>query len=356
MRSPKGLIPFALPLVLASCAPGPSRPRPLVVFPPAPDTPRIQFLVGISEAADLGGRPSLLEALAGQSGDAQASIIKPFGVSIASGKIYVCDTVYRGVAVIDLERRRLESFRPPDLPGRMRTPVNCFADERDGHLYVTDTGRRAVFVFDSSLEYVGQIGGADGFRPNDAFVDDSVVWVTDASSHRVRVYDRQTLVERWSFPDAEPPDPAFLHQPTNLHVTDDRVYVTDFGAFQVKVYDRQGRYLMSIGGYGDGLGQFARPKGVAVDRRSRVYVADAAFNNVQVFNSDGDLLLFFGGSGPGPGSLAFPAQVSIDYEHLEHFRRYVDESFDLEYLILIANQYGPAKVSVYGFVRPKGQG
>lgn len=49
------------------------------------------------------------------------------------------------------------------------------------------------------------------------------------------------------------------------------------------------------------MGDFARPKGVAVDSEGHIYVVDAAFGNVQIFNSEGLLLLFFGQMGTGPG-------------------------------------------------------
>jgi hypothetical protein len=139
-----------------------------------------------------------------------------------------------------------------------------------------------------------------------------------------------------------------------LHLADGKVYVTDFGDFTVKVYSRAGDHLRTVGSYGDGVGQFTRPKGIAVDRDSILYVADAAFNNVQLFNAAGEVLMFFGGSSGGPGSMSLPAQIALDYENLDYFRRYVDDSFELLYLIFVTNQYGRAKLGVYGFVRPKG--
>ncbi|NOY61413.1 MAG: hypothetical protein GXO75_21070 [Calditrichaeota bacterium] len=48
--------------------------------------------------------------------------------------------------------------------------------------------------------------------------------------------------------------------------------------------------------------------------------------------------------------MKLPAQVFIDYDHLDYFRKYVDPSFKLKFLIFVTNQYGPEKVIVYGFV------
>jgi DNA-binding beta-propeller fold protein YncE len=177
--------------------------------------------------------------------------------------------------------------------------------------------------------------------------------VTDGGSGKIKVYEKGTLRELRAFPDIAPGQPGYLRRPTNLYVTGDRVYATDFGAFSVKVYTRDGQFVTSVGSHGDGLGQFARPKGIAVDSASILYVVDAAFANIQAFDPDGELLMFFGGNYGGPGAMLLPAQVTIDYDNLSHFERYVHQDFELKYLILVTNQYGPDKVSVYGFVEPK---
>jgi hypothetical protein len=46
------------------------------------------------------------------------------------------------------------------------------------------------------------------------------------------------------------------------------------------------------------------------------------------------------------------ADVTISYTGLDYFSKYVDKSFNLKYLIFVTNQYGPDKISVYGFVEP----
>jgi hypothetical protein len=343
-----------LAVSLAGCGAKPAGPAELVVYPAPPDTPRIQFLKHITTSRDLDARRSIFETLVGEGENEVELLVKPFGLAVGEGKIYICDTVFRGVRVIELDRGRLRNIRPRDVPGGMEVPVGCALDEEDGRLYVVDTGRREVLVFDAELAFASAISGPKGFRPNDVAVDAEGIWVTDASSHVIRVYDKETTAEIRALPQLDPKHPGFLHQPTNLHIAGDRIYVTDFGDFTVKVYSRAGEHLTTVGSYGDGTGRFTRPKGIAVDRDSVLYVADAAFNNVQLFNAAGEVLMFFGGSSSGPGSMSLPAQIALDYENLDYFRQYVDDSFELLYLIFVTNQYGPAKLGVYGFIRPRG--
>jgi hypothetical protein len=66
----------------------------------------------------------------------------------------------------------------------------------------------------------------------------------------------------------------------------------------------------------------------------------------------GKVLMFFGGPYKVPGNMWLPADVALSYTNLEYFRQFVDPSFNLKYLVFVSNQYGPDKVSVYGFVEP----
>jgi hypothetical protein len=98
-----------------------------------------------------------------------------------------------------------------------------------------------------------------------------------------------------------------------------------------------------------------RPKGIAVDREGRFYVVDAATEVVQVFDAQGRLLLFFGEPAGSEVGLVLPAKVMVDYDHVDLFREYAADDFAVEYLIFVTNQYGPRKVSVYGYGRRRAQ-
>ena len=111
--------------------------------------------------------------------------------------------------------------------------------------------------------------------------------------------------------------------------------------------------IRTIGSYGKALGQFVRPKGIAVDYNDLLYVVDAGFENVQIFDNKGNLLMFFGGSYEKPGDMWLPAKVIIDYKNLHYFEKYVYKGFKLKYLIFVTNQYGPDKINVYGFIELK---
>ena len=78
-----------------------------------------------------------------------------------------------------------------------------------------------------------------------------------------------------------------------------------------------------------------------------MYVVDAAFDNVQMFNPDGRVLMFFGSGGGHPGSMDLPAGICINESDIELFRQYVHPAFEPHRLIVVTNQFGRHKVSVY---------
>jgi hypothetical protein len=59
--------------------------------------------------------------------------------------------------------------------------------------------------------------------------------------------------------------------------------------------------------------------------------------------------MLFGTLGTNPGQMYLPADVIIDYENMDLFSDYAVKGAKLEFLVLVTNQYGPHKVSVYGF-------
>ncbi len=322
----------------------------IVIYPPPPDTTRIQYLTSISSSLDVtGNRSALGKFIFGNYDDLE--IRKPYGINVHGSIVYICDTGLDLIEIIDLENNNFEYFIPSGR-GQLKKPVNCFVDDR-GYLYVADVERKQVVIFDSDRNFVQAIGEQDQFKPTDVFVYDNKIWVANFEDNAIMIYDVESYSFISRFPDANVGNEDFLYSPTNLFVTDSRVYVSDFGDFKIKVYTHEGQFIMSVGSYGNRIGQFVRPKGIAVDSSSNLYVVDAGFENIQIFNKDGKLLMYFGGPYKKPGDMYLPAKVNLDYNNLEYFEHYVDDSFELKYLIFVSNQYGPDKINVYGFVEPK---
>jgi sugar lactone lactonase YvrE len=340
----------ALLALVAGCATKKPVTRNYTVFPAPPDEPRIQYLMSYGSETDLGGHGRFNEFIVGKEKEFRP-IWKPYGVAIRKGKVYVCDTQAANVSMADLSRRKLDYLKP-DGQAAMRLPINVAVDE-EGLIYVTDIGRGQVLIYGKEGQLQGQIGKPGEMKPCGITLAKDRLYVTDMTNHCVRVYNKTTREQLFTVPRDTTNSNAKILGPTNVAVDEQgRICVSDTQGFAVKLYDAEGNFLRSIGDLGVTPGQFSLPKGVGVDRQGRIYVLDAAAPVVQLFDAEGNLLMFFGQPNTsGPGGLYLPAGLCVDYENVDLFQRYAAPGFKLEYLILITNQVGPHKVSVYGFLR-----
>jgi len=340
-----------LPAVLiCSCSRQPGRipdQNNLIIYPAPPAKTRIQYLTSFSSSSEFKGKQKAINKfLFGEK--APLPIVKPYGIAIHESKIYICDTGIGGLEILDLSENSFEYFIPAGK-GQLQLPINCHIDS-EGNIYIADGNRKQVVIFDQELKYLDEITLEGNAKPTDLFVDDSKIWISAVDDHKILIYKKSDLSFLRSFPDNIIENEAYLYQPANINILDSNIYVSDFGDCRIKIFDTDLNYKKDFGGAGRGFGQFTRPKGISTDNSGNIYVVDAAFENIQIFNPSGDLLMHFGGTYNGPGGMWLPADVTINYSCLEYFEDFVDDSFELEYLIFVTNQYGPDKVSVYGFV------
>lgn len=336
--------------LLASCAGTPDAKRSHFFYPPLPAKPRIQYLTSFSGTNLKKSKKSSFSdfVLGKNSVEEQGVITKPYGVGMFDEKLYVVDLRLPGYHVLNFEDQIVKKVTGSG-DGRMVKPVNITFDA-DGSKYITDTQRERILVYDKNDKFLRALGKNKQFKPADVVLTTDLLYVTDLKHHKVHVLDKDTGEALFSFGKAGSKDKDFFF-PTNMTMTEDGyLYISDTGNYRVLKYLRGGKKLISqFGKIGSGVGQFARPKGVAVDKKGRMYVVDSAFENVQIFDAQGNVLLFFGEPGNNIGNLNLPVDIAIDYDHVDHFKKYARQGFNIEYLIMVTSQFGPYKVNVYGF-------
>src|SRR5262245_57341385 len=115
-----------LVVLAAGCATKKPITKEYTLFPPAPDEPRIQYLMSYGSETDLGGRGKFVEFIVGKEREFKP-IWKPYGVVIKKGKIYVCDTQAANVSKADLVKHTMEYLKPEGR-GTLKTPINIVVD------------------------------------------------------------------------------------------------------------------------------------------------------------------------------------------------------------------------------------
>ncbi len=323
----------------------------LIVFPSPPEQARFQFLTKISSSTDI-EKPQGLFSKMVTGEERPKGMVKPYGIFLKKGKLFVCDNYTGGLEVLDLEKKSFDYFAPLGK-GQFRTPINCFVDDK-GYLYVADPGQSMVLVYDENGRFVKSFGEKEKFKPSDVNVYENKIFVANSANSKIYVYNNDSISKLlYTIPRADDPNAYPLCMPTNIAVSDGKVYAADFGCSKVKIYSTDGTFLDTIGRPGDQPGDFAKLKGIAVDKEGNIFCVDAAFENVQIFNKEKQFLMDFGGHFQGNGGLYLPAKIIIDYDNLKYFQQYVDPSFDLKYLVIVTSQYGPNLINIYGRVEPK---
>jgi sugar lactone lactonase YvrE len=91
------------------------------------------------------------------------------------------------------------------------------------------------------------------------------------------------------------------------------VYVADRGNNRIQVFTTAGTPSFKFGASGAGNGQFATPRGVALDRSGNaMYVADTLNNRVQQFTSAGVFVRKWGSAGSASGQFNGPSGIAVD--------------------------------------------
>jgi DNA-binding beta-propeller fold protein YncE len=275
----------------------------MLYWPFPPEKPRIKFedlIVGSIDATGVrSGKFSHL--FFGEEGEKK--FIKPSFVAVRDGVMYVTDI--GAVHVYDFAGKKYGVIKGPGII----TPSGVAAGP-DGRVYVGETSRKKVFIFDSGGKEVGSIAGFSA--PAGLAIDAARgrLVVSDAKEHKISVFD---LGGKPLFAVSGRGDgPGQLNIPYDVAVDrQGRIYVVDSGNFRIQIFDSEGKFVRAFGQVGTMPGQFARPRGIALDSEGHIYVVDAAFGNFQIFDEFGNVYLAVGQNGVEPGEFQLPSGIAI---------------------------------------------
>ena len=125
--------------------------------------------------------------------------------------------------------------------------------------------------------------------------DEGNVWASDQRGHQVFKWTAEGELLMTLGQKGTPGDPPrLLTQPTDLVVAPNgNIFVTEGhggGGNRVSKYASDGRFIMSWGTTGSGVGEFIVPHTIALDSQGRVFVGDRMNNRIQIFDQQGNFL------------------------------------------------------------------
>lgn len=294
-------------------------------WPSAPAKAKVSYIKMFSTPEDLGIRKGFWQRL-GEffTGTEEFQLVRPMAITTVDDVIFVADPGAKGVHRFDINKSKYDLIKvkyektllspvsivsdkkggvyfsdsalkrvfyikagadtavPLELDAELEQPTGLAVDKKTGHLYVVDTMRHQVLVFDQTGDHLESIGGR-GIAKGE-FNFPTMAWSNDAGE----------------------------------------LLVTDSLNFRVQVFNQQGRYVRQLGKLGSATGYQARPKGVATDQLGNVYVVDSLFHNLQVYNQAGSFLLNVGEQGQSLGQFWLPTGIHIDQQQ----KIYIADSYN----------------------------
>ncbi|MBU5614607.1 NHL repeat-containing protein [Geomonas azotofigens] len=342
--------------LLAGCAGTTASVGP-VFFPPPPEEPHVQYLTGISSSTDFGSNQSSLSKLLVGGTETVTRFAKPYGIAEYNGKLYVCDIGASQVVVVDFVNKIIKNLVEERGSGKLRKPVSIAVDD-EGLVYVADTGRKDVAVYNQAGKYVKSYGKTfDHVSLSGVAIYKDDLYIMDNRLSKVFVINRKTD-EVVSVIGESADRSKNLALPNGLTVdSKGAVHIVNVGNGSIKEYDRDGNMLSVFGRIGDSPGEFTRPRGIAVDDDGQIFVVDAGYQVVQVFNEKHRILGYFGQPGLMAGSTNLPAGIVVSKKNLDYFQKFAAPGFKLREVIFVTNQYSSAinhSVAVYGLGEMEG--
>lgn len=304
------------------------------VFPPPPEKARFIWERTLTNSLDVKEVTAMdkLKQIATGSGASAFGLVKPWGIAVYKGRVYVCDTVQRAILMFDAPGKDFKHIGTEGT-GQLFKPIGIAVSRADGTIYVADNTAKRVVVFDKDGEYLRAIGGTEIFkRPTGVAVspDGSQLYVVDnggveTEEHKLHIFDAINghLIKTVGARGKELGEFNLPLQATTG--PDGTIYVVDGGNFRIQAFNPDGSFKMAFGAIGTRSGQFSRPKGIGADQTGNIYVVDSSFGNFQIFNSQGELLLFVGSRSfkGGPASYMLPTGIAVD----EDGRVYVADQY-----------------------------
>lgn len=226
----------------------------------------------------------------GKEGEGKGEFKFPYGISGDSkGNVYVADLYNGSISVFDAKGKFIKYFAEKDpkeklieAPGGLRIYGN--------YLYVTDIMKCTVTVF--SLEgtkvlEIGKPGKKDGelSAPNAVTVDkDGNIYVVDTGNQRFQVFDKTgKFLRKINGTPGGTGNSVFVN-PRGIGIDSRGItYVVSNVTHFVHAFDQEGKQLFTFGGSGEGNTQFSLPNGLFIDENDNIYITDTTNQRVAVY-------------------------------------------------------------------------
>lgn len=284
---------------------------PKLVWPPPPDEARIEFVSSIKNYKDCGIKKGFFAKVYDfLLGEEEKPLNAPFGIHADKDRVYVSDIATKVLYIFDKKEHEVLSIEGSKKE-KFLYPIDIVTD-KNGNIYVSDSVRAKVYVFEKDGDFSHIIAPKELQRPVGLAIspDGHKLYIVDTLSDQIHMTTLSgkfigSLGKRGN-------GNGEFNKPTFMDIgSDGKLYIADSMNHRVQILDKDGKFIRKFGQLGDEIGCFGSPRGISLDSQGNIYVSDTMFNNMQIFNQNGELLLVLGRYGERKGEFSLPEDISI---------------------------------------------
>lgn len=232
---------------------------------------------------------------------------------------------------------------------RFEEPMGMFVDKKRKEVYLADSGKSEIFIFDLKGVPVFKFGKAQGVSsPIDLAVKNSLIYLAQEGKSYIDVFNyRGEAVKKVAPPEGMAFSPGRmvfdddgslyivnkdssvcavfdaqdrfvrtigvgLPSLTGVAVSKDRVYlITPFGGRAIRVYDKQGNFIMAFEALQDQGGTLGLPTAATVDKDGLLWLVDS-LRGIVIYEPSGRQVARFDQYGDAKGEIFFPVDIDFD--------------------------------------------
>jgi DNA-binding beta-propeller fold protein YncE len=226
----------------------------------------------------------------GKEGRGEGEFMFPYGITGDKDKnVYVADLYNGNISIHDSKGKFIKHFREENEKEKnIKAPgaIRIFEEK----LYVADIEKNKIFVFNlkgKKLMELGKAGTGEGqFRaPNGVTVDrDGTIYVVDTGNQRLQVFDKNGKFVKTINGSKDGKGNSIFVNPRGIAVdTNGIIYVVNNLTHYVYGFDKEGNKVFEFGGMGADNEQLYLPNGLSIDENDQLYITDTLNQRVVVY-------------------------------------------------------------------------
>lgn len=229
----------------------------------------------------------------------------------ADGNLYVADSFKNRIAVFDSKGGFLRTFgSPANVDGALRYPSSVVVDDR-GRAYVTSSepGRIVIYKPDGTV-----LKALDVPDPLTMAIKGNRLYVATSKGILIGDLDGNQIGQLLS----HGTEPGQIDRPTGIAVGDDgTIYLADSLNYRFQAVDAKGKSKWVVGTRPDGATavtdknrEFGLPSGLVLASDNVLYGIDAFNGEIIMLSTDGDQLGTYGAWGRRDGEFYYPTGIT----------------------------------------------